>query len=243
MNKDYGPALRKSRLNAGLSQAKVAEKVGVTQVTISNWELGNTAPGGRERKQLAAVLGALNGSTSEERPDGAGLFGEWLRTARHAADLTVPELATASGVSAVQIYNLEAGRSTNPRAETRERLEAALKTEVPQEVQQEVVQEREIKGLSSLTDFDPYNREDRPECAGVYVFYDVSDRPVYVGKARVIRDRVKDHEQKFWFKPPIVTHAAFIEIVDDRLRHQIEQVLIKFLKSNAVINTQSVDRD
>ncbi len=75
------------------------------------------------------------------------------------------------------------------------------------------------------------------------MFYDVSDRPVYVGKAKNIKIRVSSHEEKFWFKYPIVSHAAYVEIKDEQLRHQVEQVLIKFLKSNAVINKQSVDRD
>ena len=71
----------------------------------------------------------------------------------------------------------------------------------------------------------------------MYVFYDISDRPVYVGKAAVIRDRVRNHYEKFWFKSPIVDHAAYIEIQDERLRTQIEQILIKFLKSNAVLTS------
>jgi len=93
-----------------------------------------------------------------------------------------------------------------------------------------------------LTDFDPHDDDDLPEVAGIYVFYDVSDRPVYVGKAQNIAKRVGDHSEKFWFKYPIVSHAAYIEIVDKELRHQVEQILIGFLKSNAVINKQSVTR-
>ncbi len=76
----------------------------------------------------------------------------------------------------------------------------------------------------------------------VYVFYDVSDRPVYIGESQNIGTRVGTHEDKFWFKFPIVSNAAYVEIKDKDLRHQVEQVLIKFLKSNAVINKQSVDR-
>jgi excinuclease UvrABC nuclease subunit len=74
------------------------------------------------------------------------------------------------------------------------------------------------------------------------VFYDVSGRPIYVGKATVIRDRVRNHHEKFWFKNPIVDHAAYIEIQDERLRTQVEQILIKFLKSNAVLNKHHVER-
>jgi len=114
---------------------------------------------------------------------------------------------------------------------------------VPEDVRTEMEEEQEIAGLGPLTDFDPHCAEDRPKVPGVYVFYDVSDRPVYVGKAKDIKGRVGSHEEKFWFKYPIVSHAAYVEIADQNLRHQVEQVLIKFLKSNAVINKQSVDRE
>jgi hypothetical protein len=55
--------------------------------------------------------------------------------------------------------------------------------------------------------------------------------------------RVGDHNEKFWFKYPIVSNAAYVEITDENLRHQIEQILIGFLKSNAVINKYSVVRN
>jgi transcriptional regulator with XRE-family HTH domain len=244
MDKSYAPDLRKRRLAAGLSQAEVGKKVGVSQMTISNWEQGKTAPDKKERKALDTLLGARGGDGKTELAhDGANLFGAWLRKARANADMTVPELAEASGVSAVQIYNLEAGRSANPREQTRLRLETALNTQVPQDIAADVAEEQEIVGLGPLTDFDPHDKDDRPTCAGVYVFYDVSDRPVYVGKSKNIKSRVGGHEDKFWFKFPIVSHGAYIEVKDDALRHQVEQVLIKFLKSNAVINKQSVDQD
>ena len=54
--------------------------------------------------------------------------------------------------------------------------------------------------------------------------------------------RISEHEDKFWFKPPIVESGSYIEIVDKRLRKQIETLLIKFLKSNAVLNIKNVER-
>ena len=243
MNKDYGAELRRRRVAAGLSQTDVGKKVGASQPTISNWEKGKGEPDKDQRNALDALLGKQSVGGEAVPLDGAGIFGSWLRKARSTADMTVPELAEASGVSAVQIYNLEAGRSANPRDQTRKRLERALKTTVPQDVVADVAEEQQIEGLGPLTDFDPHDKDDRPSCAGVYVFYDVSDRPVYVGKSKNIKSRVGGHEEKFWFKLPIVSHAAYIEVKDQNLRHQLEQVLIKFLKSNAVINKQSVDSD
>ena len=72
---------------------------------------------------------------------------------------------------------------------------------------------------------------------------DISGRPIYVGKASRIKDRVDDHKEKFWFKQPIVQSAAYIEIGDARLRDQVETVLIQFLKNNAVINKNKSARD
>lgn len=99
-----------------------------------------------------------------------------------------------------------------------------------------------IPGVGTLEDFNPHNIDERPLCSGIYVFYDISDRPIYIGESKNIRSRIKQHEEKFWFKPPLVEYAAYINIKDDKLRKGIEQILINFLRSNAVLNKQHVSR-
>ena len=42
--------------------------------------------------------------------------------------------------------------------------------------------------------------------------------------------------------PRNVSVAAYVNITEKALREKIEKLLIRFLKSNAVINKQSVDR-
>jgi hypothetical protein len=75
------------------------------------------------------------------------------------------------------------------------------------------------------------------------VFYDVSDRPIYVGESGNIRSRIKnDHTEKFWYRTPIVDKASYVRVDDQTLRRQLESTLIKFLKSNAVVNQRGVDR-
>ena len=64
-----------------------------------------------------------------------------------------------------------------------------------------------------------------------------------MGMGDIIADRIRDHVEKFWFKQPIVERASFIPVKDKKLRKQIETVLIKFLKKNAIINKQGVERD
>ena len=91
-------------------------------------------------------------------------------------------------------------------------------------------------------DFDPHNDEDLPAEPGIYVFYDISERPVYVGQSDDIRRRIAGHSDKFWYKRPIVETAAYVKIADKKLRSQVETTMIRFLKSNAVINRQNVRR-
>lgn len=247
MGNRFTQQLRKARQQEGLSQVSVGEKLGVSGATISNWEAGKSVPDDSDLRKLRKLLGNFDGrggraSGSDSFEDGQpSAFGIWLRQERDKARLSVNELAEQSGVSAPTIYFLENGRTQLPLEQTRKRIEKALRVDVPAEVTKEVEDEQEIEGLGPLTDFDPFN--ERPRCSGVYVFYDISNRPIYVGKAKNIAARVRAHEEKFWFKPPIVHTAAFVEIKADKLRHQMEQVLIKFLKSNAVMNKQSVDRD
>jgi transcriptional regulator with XRE-family HTH domain len=240
-SKSAGELLRAARLEAGMTQSELAAKIGTVRGSIVNWETGLHHIPEPRIFQLKEVLGDFVQTPSYDA-DKISAFGAWLRKARSAKDFSIPQLAQKSGVSIPAIYNIENGKSINPQKETRKKLEKALGKKVPDEVTIEAEQTQQIEGLGALTDFDPYDENELPNVSGVYVFYDVSDRPMYVGKAVRIDNRVKSHRDKFWFRDPIVHRAAYIQIPDKNLRHQIEQVLIKFLKSNAVINKQSVER-
>ncbi len=239
--------LRRARISQGLTLAELGRKIGVSGGRISQWEQGYDIPTDR-KSELELVLGSLEvqpASTSQITSENvlqASAFSAWLSRARAEAGLSVPELARAAGLSTVAIYNLESGRSRNPQSETKDRLEKALNKSVPEDVKEEINEEQKIEGLGALTDFDPHDQGSLPKVPGVYVFYDVSERPIYIGKASNIASRVQNHSEKFWFRSPIVYAGSYIEIPDEKVRHQVEQVLIKFLKSNAVINKQSVDR-
>lgn len=239
--------LRRGRLAAGLSQAELAKKIRVAQPTISTWEIGTSKPDKETLAKLEGILGPITNlggknDKSDDAPPPTDAVGAWLRKVRTETDMSIPELAKKSGLSLVTIYNVESGKSPNPQAETRRRLEKALGTTIPSDVRKEAENDQEVPGIGTLQDFDPHKLDQLPKLPGVYVFYDISDRPVYVGKGESIASRVKDHEEKFWFKRPIVESGSYVEIRDAKMRHSVEQVLIKFLKSNAVINKQSVDR-
>jgi hypothetical protein len=97
-------------------------------------------------------------------------------------------------------------------------------------------------GIGELIEFNPHDPKDYPTVGGIYVLYDISDRPLYIGQGMSIGKRLRNHNDKFWFNPPIVQTASYVQIDEKPLRERMEAVLIKFLNSNAVINKQLVDR-
>lgn len=245
MSDDLQGKLRRGRIAAALSQTELANKIGVAQPTISTWELGTSRPDKATITKLEAIIGPLtNPEITSEKFESPPIdaFGAWLRKERTAAGMSAMEVAHASGLSLVTIYNIESGKSPNPQSETRKRLEKALRVKIPKDVQREAADEQSVPGVGTLQNFDPHERDQLPALPGVYVFYDISDRPVYIGKAGNIASRVKEHEEKKWFVRPIVQNGSYVKIEDAKLRHSVEQVLIKFLKSNAILNKQSVDR-
>jgi len=66
--------------------------------------------------------------------------------------------------------------------------------------------------------------------AGIYVFYDVSERPIYVGHAD-IKTRIRTHREKFWFRSPIA-QTGDVKIDEKGLREKAETLLIRFLNSS-----------
>ena len=99
-----------------------------------------------------------------------------------------------------------------------------------------------LMSVGEMTEFDPYDTSKFPTVAGIYVLYDICQRPLYIGQGGSIDRRLRVHHDKFWFKSPIVESAAYVRIDDRVLRESVETLLIKFLKSNAVINKRFMQR-
>jgi transcriptional regulator with XRE-family HTH domain len=249
-----GSRLRAARERAGLTQAELAEKVDCVQGSVSAWELGTVTPRPEQLKKLRGVLPpfrvpsaqAPKKSLAQSRPPTAqpsgapSAYGNWLNETRVKKGLTITSLADKSGVGYWTIANVESGRTQNPREEARDKLAGALGVTEPPAVTKETEEAAEVEGVGQFIDFDPHEVASRPRDPGIYVFYDVSDRPIYVGESDSISRRIRSHEEKFWFKRPIVDSASYITIADVELRKQIERILIRFLKSNAVLNKQHV---
>ncbi len=58
MNERYetGKKIRKARIEKGLTQEELADKVGYTKQTISNWENGKSTPGYEDKLILSKEL-------------------------------------------------------------------------------------------------------------------------------------------------------------------------------------------
>lgn len=170
-------------------------------------------------------------------------FSSWMRDEMERQGLKIGDLAARTGLTYVGIWNIERGNTKTPRQETRQRIAEALKETVPDAIESDIRKEStELQGLK-WADFTPFDELTIPEEGGVYVFYDVSDRPVYVGMSRKnARNRIKDHQTRFWFKPPVVTRGAFLAVPDEALCKQIESILIKFLGRHLLINDKQVGK-
>lgn len=171
-------------------------------------------------------------------------FGTWLESQMNERGLKIPDLVAKTGITYAGIYNIVKGNTKSPRPETRVKLAEALDQVVPAAVEKEI--EAEATPLAGLTwtDFTPSDLGTVPAEGGVYVFYDVTDRPVYVGKSdKNVRSRVKDHQTRFWFKEPLVVRGAFLKIDDADLCIKIETILIKFLGKHALLNVKGATKD
>ncbi len=55
--KNFGEMIRKKRMDLGLTMKNIAEKTGVSETTVYNWEIKNIRPYRKTEEKLKAVLG------------------------------------------------------------------------------------------------------------------------------------------------------------------------------------------
>lgn len=246
-SKEKHPALlRKARASQEFTQAQLAERLGYANGSIvSQWENQVAEPGDEIFDKLVTIFGGDAFSDDASTLQEISNLGDYVRRKRINLGLTIAQVAAQIGVSYAAIWNIECGNTLSPQKRTLKGLEEVFQEKLPIKIAEEVKQEAEIevKGVGEFLQFDPHDEKNLPETSGVYVFYDVSERPIYIGISKNIRSRIKNsHWDKFWYRPPIVQTAAYIEVKEQELRRQLEKTMIKFLRRHAVINKQDVDR-
>ena len=73
------------------------------------------------------------------------------------------------------------------------------------------------------------------------MFFSSDRHPEYIGQSDDVRRRLSQHEEKFWFRPPIVETACYFEILDKRLRLQMEAMLIRVTRAPFVMSATLVN--
>ena len=174
MAKWFNTRLRDAREQADLSQVELANKLGVSGPTISNWENRVSEPDDDQRERVLAWVEKLEngswrrrGNTTERNVDdiesgpedtdddvvGPSAVGEWLNKSRVKMNMSVPELAQRADVSTATIYFIESGQSQSPRRETLDKLQRALAgTEIDPEARRAAQREATIEGLGETGD-------------------------------------------------------------------------------------------
>jgi transcriptional regulator with XRE-family HTH domain len=156
-NIHLGERVRRHRILVGWNHTELGAKVGVSQMTIPNWESGKTSPKPDQKTKLFELLGigAIKAAQGEEVADadgtetGPSAVGSWLTKSRFDRKMSIPELAVLSGVTAAQLYNIESGRTTNTRQSTIQRIESAIGELLPQETKAEIKRRLRSKGLAN----------------------------------------------------------------------------------------------
>ena len=123
-----GERLRAARINAGLSQQKVAERLEVTPQSVRNWESGRNEPSDEALEKVAALYGILpsqlTGQATEARPESEGqppdqrvdVEPRLLQEARRMSGMSQTEASEQAGVSIVTLRRYEQGTVRPTRA-------------------------------------------------------------------------------------------------------------------------------
>ncbi|BFU91837.1 MAG: hypothetical protein NTAFB01_30240 [Nitrospira sp.] len=257
MGKWFRTRLKDAREKACLTQAELGDKFHVSGGAVHTWESGSSEPrGDAYDKVLDWIEHSENGqkpprnSTAqieEDIPGGreASGFGEWLLNERQSRGFSRARLADKAGLSPQAVYTIEMGIVRNPWKKTRERLVAALGSDpLPHEVAQEIQEESEVQGVGEFSDFSPWDDSMIPEEPCVYVYYDRTERPIYVGQTNNLQRRNKQHqEQDRWFFRRLVERGGYFRVEADAKRTELEKVLIQFLGRNTLFNKQGTRKD
>jgi len=118
-----GDHLRKRRLDLGLLQREVAERLGVGETTVTNWELNRTTPA------LQFIPGIIEFLGYAPFPAGASLP-DRLRTCRRLCGLSLNRLACLLQVDESTLARWERG-TRRPTHVLLDRVETFLASELP----------------------------------------------------------------------------------------------------------------
>jgi transcriptional regulator with XRE-family HTH domain len=229
--------LHKSRKSANITQAALAEKLGVSQPQVSFWESGESQPSDETLQKISAILGAeLPAEISKAGFDLAG----WVRLERERIGLSQSQLAEKASISPLTIYFIERGDTKSPHTATLDKLQKIL-GKLPGQLSAETKDEATIDEFEYLGPFPISEWKQslgNDKVPAVYVFYDQLKRPVRIGETDDLVRRMKEYEQYYWFKSPTAETFAYVVVKERSFRRKTEKVMIKLVGSQAIFNIQ-----
>ena len=105
-----GERIAERRKKLGLSQEELAEKLNISQKSISKYELGDRKPQYKVLVRMAEYFGVTTDYLLELDGDGNDMFGKRIAELRKACDMSQKELGEKLGLSASAIGMYEQGR-------------------------------------------------------------------------------------------------------------------------------------
>ena len=228
--------IKKNRLSHDMTQKQFADKMGVSQSQVSNWENGSSEPSQKAVQIMSSTFGQEPPVAGSEAP-----LAEWLKKRREQMKLSKTELAEKTGISGLAIYFIETGRTESPRLQTIRSLEAVL-GKMPSGVKEDVKVERSVGELEFLGPFPMDGWEENvgdDQIACVYVLYDELKRPVRIGETGDLKRRLAEyHRDTWWCRPPTVDSFAYVIVTNQKARRNTERVMIKLVGDHAMFNIQ-----
>lgn len=224
--------LRDRRYTIGLSQKELANLIGYSTSWVSQLEGGKKNLSEEVYQSILEALGY-------QEADGEK-FRFWLINVIVKSGLDIWDFSEAAEVEWSILLEVITRNADACDDETLRRIEAFSGSTY-----------KKAKGRTSSVDgyqtelvsFDVYDKSTHPDQGGVYIFYDITGRPVYIGKSQNIKRRIRDHAEKKWFLAPFVQKGAYVLIEDELLCSFVENLLIRVIGQNLVLNKQGVDRD
>ena len=164
-------------------------------------------------------------------------FAEWLKFQMEAKSLSGNRLAKLVGCHNTTISAILNRRIENPSNEMMERIRNALQEKIPEAVTNDLNEKKKFDNKNDVwDDFNPHDHDSIPNKPGVYALFSPTNVVLYVGKAQNVSSIIASHREKKWFLEDIIEYGMLFYSDDENERKKIEDILIKFLRTNAWLN-------
>lgn len=240
-NLAFGTWLRNELEGLGITGYALSKHAGCDPKTITMICRGEIkSPSEKMMERLRNALDEIKSGVPnpEEFVEEENLdFSEWLKLQLEAKSLSVNRLSKLAGCHPTTISSILNRRIENPSNEMMEKIRIALEEEIPQVVAENLSEKKKYGNKRDVwDDFNPHDHDSIPNKPGVYALFSPTNVVLYVGKAQNVRSRIASHREKKWFLEDIIEYGMLFYSDDENERKKIEDILIKFLRTNAWLN-------